>query len=154
MKNRGFHFLIGLATLWLTWRLYQSGVLHDCGFLMSGVPVSKGPGAVLVSFAIEFVIAVGAVATLVITGLWDAIVTIGGLLQDVLRGGRTYLLSVARERQAVAREKNPPEKKPPTEREALLLTLKAQREELDELQREMSALRGDKQELPTEKAKQ
>ena len=67
--NRGFHFLVGLASLWLGWRLHQSGVLHDIGLMAIDQPTMKGPGAIFVSFAIEGLIAIGAVMVLVLSGL-------------------------------------------------------------------------------------
>ena len=85
--NRGFHFLIGIAVVWLFWRLLITGVLHDVGFLALSQEQQafRGPGAILIAFVIEAVIAIGAVAVLVTTGLWQAIYQMGVLVQDAFR---------------------------------------------------------------------
>ena len=91
-SNRGFHFLIGIAVVWLFWRLLITGVLHDIGFLaLSQEQAFRGPGAILIAFFIEAIIAIGAVAVLVVTGLWQAIYQAGALVQDAFRMLVDYL---------------------------------------------------------------
>lgn len=91
-SNRGFHFLIGIAVVWLFWRLLITGVLHDIGFLaLSQEQAFRGPGAILIAFFIEAIIAIGAVAVLVVTGLWQAIYQAGVLVQDAFRMLVDYL---------------------------------------------------------------
>lgn len=93
-SKRGFHFLVGIAALWLIWRLYSGGYFHDAGFLLAGMEVQTGPGAIIVGVIIEFVITVGWVATLVASGLWGAAVEIGVLINDVFEQTKAYLLEL------------------------------------------------------------
>lgn len=91
-SNRGFHFLVGLAVIWLFWRLLITGVLHDIGFLaFAPEQAFRGPGAILVAFFIEAVIAIGAVAVLVTTGTWQVLYQCGVLIQDAFRMLVDYL---------------------------------------------------------------
>lgn len=97
--NRGFHFLAGIAILWLTWRAYKAGIVFaavayatgGAGYMAFGDHFYSGPGAVAVSFAIELVITIGWVATLVVTGLWDAAVFAARVLKDGLGLSVDYL---------------------------------------------------------------
>lgn len=103
-ENRGFHFLAGLATLWLLWRLYVAGVIFQTVAYATGnehLVVSSGPGAIVVSFIIEAIITIGWVVTLVISGLWDALVVIGRLIKDAFGQGHSYLKAAQVEKPAV-----------------------------------------------------
>jgi len=94
-ENRGFHFLVGLAVVWLFWRLLITGVLHDIGFLATGSYgeqyAFRGPGAIIIAFFIEAIIAIGAVAVLVVTGTWEVIYQCGSLVRDAFAGLVMYL---------------------------------------------------------------
>ena len=140
--KRGFHFLVGLATLWLGLRLLQAGILHDIGFLATGQPAMKGPGAILVAVFVEGVIAVGTVAVLIFTGLWDLVMVSGKLIGDMSRAAHAYLYAAAKDR--IAKQKpakadtpktepvTPAQPLPKTEGEALLLTIADTRKRADE----------------------
>jgi hypothetical protein len=92
-ENRGFHFLAGLATLWLLWRLYVAGVIFQAVAYATGNSdlVSSGPGAIIVAFIIEGIITIGWVVTLLLSGIWDAIIVVGRLIADAFGAGHGYL---------------------------------------------------------------
>lgn len=98
-ENRGFHFLAGLATLWLLWRLYAAGIILQTIAYATGQDVcingeivaASGPGAIVVAFVIEGVITIGWVVTLLASGLWDAILAVGRLIADAFGQGHLYL---------------------------------------------------------------
>lgn len=90
--RRGLHFLAGLATLWMLWRLYASGWLDQV--LYSAMPVESGPGAVIVGLIIEAVITVGMLAVLVASGLWDLAMVTGRLIGDALGAARSYAVNL------------------------------------------------------------
>lgn len=90
MERRGLNFLVGLAVLWLLWRLRADGLLCHAAAFAAGEPVSN-PGALITGFVIEAVIAVGAVTTLVASGIWDALFLAGGQASGALQVFRDYL---------------------------------------------------------------
>src|SRR5690606_2958630 len=100
---RGWNFLIGLAVLWLGYRLYNEGVFHEWGLLSAGYASVRGPGAVIVIFIVEAVITVGMVTTLVATGLWSGIMHVVALANDAAAGGLVFLRETAEERRAARR---------------------------------------------------
>lgn len=149
-SKRGFHFLAGLAVIWLAYRLYSIGWLHDVGFLMAGEPVTQGPGAILVAFVIEGIIAIGWVATLTVSGLWDAAMVVGRLIGDTLKAAHAYLFTAAKARQIELKAAKPstePAKPadasipdPITPEQALLATIADTRKQNDEQQTAIVAL--------------
>ncbi len=94
MQGRGLNFLVGCTVLFFGWRLYQAGVFHDVGLLSISQPPTRGPGAVLVSFVVEAVIAVGTLSTLLVSGLWDLAVFASRLVGDAINSGSGYLRSL------------------------------------------------------------
>lgn len=90
--RRGLHFLTGLATLWMLWRLYASGWLDQV--IYSAMPVESGPGAVIVGLIIEAVITVGMLAVLVASGLWDLAMVTGRMVGDALDVARSYAINL------------------------------------------------------------
>lgn len=103
--GRGFHFLAGLATLWLLWRLYVAGVILQTVAYATGMDtdlVAAGPGAIVVSFFVEAIITIGWVVTLVVSGLWDALVVVGGLVKDAFNQGHGYLKDAQWKKPSVA----------------------------------------------------
>lgn len=89
-QRRGLDFLVGLAVLWLLWRLRADGVLFEVVAVARGDAVAN-PGALLTGFLIEAVIAIGAVTTLVVSGIWDALFLAGGQAAGALQVFRDYL---------------------------------------------------------------
>lgn len=98
--QRGFRFLVGLAVLWLLWRYYARGIFfatvecctgQDICFGGPEVQSYGGPGAIVVAAIIEFVITVGWVTTLVISGIWDGLVIFGGFIGDGFGAAHTYI---------------------------------------------------------------
>ena len=99
-EKRGFHFLAGLAVLWLIWRFYARGIFfasvqyctgEDICFGGPEVQVYGGPGAIVVAAVIEFVITVGWVSTLVVSGIWDGLMIIGRFISDGFGVTHQYL---------------------------------------------------------------
>lgn len=100
--NRGLHFLIGVAVVWLFWRLLITGVLHDIGFLaIQEEQAFRGPGAIVVAFVLEALIAIGAVSVLLVSGLWDAAYAMGVLVKDAFTMGTEYLAAWQLERKPI-----------------------------------------------------
>lgn len=95
--RRGLHFLTGLATLWMLWRLYASGWLDQV--IYSAMPVESGPGAVIVGLIVEAVITVGMLAVLVASGLWDLAMVTGRMIGDALGVARSYAIELRPARQ-------------------------------------------------------
>lgn len=92
-ERRGLHFLVGLAVLWMLWRLRADGLLFHAAAYAAGEPVGN-PGALITGFLIEAVIAVGAVTTLVLSGIWDALYLAGGQASGAMQQIRGYLSSL------------------------------------------------------------
>jgi hypothetical protein len=101
-EKRGFHFLIGLAVLWLLWRLYAAGIIFQAVayafgpdavacYCQSTPIVASGPGAIIVAFAIEAIITIGWVVTLLVSGIWDGLVVLGGFVGDGFNTAHTYV---------------------------------------------------------------
>ena len=113
--GRGLHFLVGIGVIWLFWRLLITGVLHDVGFLAFQTEQAfRGPGAIVVAFILEAIIAIGAVSVLLVSGLWDAAYTFGVLLKDAFGMGTEYLAAWQAEREPVeeVETQEPAESKP------------------------------------------
>jgi hypothetical protein len=99
-QNRGFHFLAGLAVLWLIWRFYARGIFfasvqyctgQDICFGGPEVQVYGGPGAIVVAAVIEFIITAGWVFVLVVCGIWDGLVILGRFVSDGFGVAHQYL---------------------------------------------------------------
>jgi hypothetical protein len=101
-EKRGFHFLVGLAVLWLLWRLYAAGIIFQAiayafgpdavaCYCTDGPIVASGPGAIIVAFAIEAIITIGWVVTLLVSGIWDGLVVLGRFVGDGFNTAHTYV---------------------------------------------------------------
>lgn len=99
-EKRGFHFLVGLATLWLISRLYARGIFFASVEYCTGVDICfggpevqtyGGPGAIVVAAVIETIITIGWVATLVVSGIWDGLVIAGRFVSDGFGAAHTYV---------------------------------------------------------------
>jgi hypothetical protein len=97
--KRGFHFLVGLAVLWLLWRLYAAGIIFQAVYYMIGdeTVVSNGPGAIIVAFIIEAVITVGWVVTLLTSGIWDGLLVLGRFVSDGFGAAHSYAVKAQAE---------------------------------------------------------
>jgi len=97
--KRGFHFLVGLAVLWLLWRLYAAGIIFQVVYYMIGdeTVVSNGPGAIIVAFIIEAVITIGWVVTLLTSGIWDGLLVLGRFVSDGFGAAHGYVTAAQAE---------------------------------------------------------
>lgn len=100
--NRGFHFLVGLAVLWLGWRLYKAGIIFAAVAYATGVDVcgvygdpayASGPGAIIVAFAIEAIITIGWVMALSVSGIWDGLLVFGRFIGDGFGVAHGYVVA-------------------------------------------------------------
>jgi len=89
--KRGLYFLVGMAVLWFLYRLHRAGIIFAAIAYTTGIGVcslygepvyADGPGAIIVAFLIESVITIGWVATLSLSGIWDALVVAGRFIGD------------------------------------------------------------------------
>lgn len=85
MDKKGLNFMVGVGALWLLWRLYSSGFLHDVGFMTinqvtgqefsysySGDQVMYStPIAAIAGVIIDLVTVLGGLIIVLLTGLWD-----------------------------------------------------------------------------------
>jgi hypothetical protein len=98
-SQRGFHFLVGLSVLWLLWQLKSKGLILQAAMMATGgiyyggadEAVYGGPGAVIVAFVIEAIVAIGLVVTLLASGIWDALYTMGAFISDGFKSANGYL---------------------------------------------------------------
>lgn len=94
-RNRGLSFLVGIFSLYLLWQFRNAAILEELYFQQYeqtyGTPIGS-VGAVIVSFVIEAIIAIGAVVILVATGIWQALVVVFGLLKDTMEVSKSYLV--------------------------------------------------------------
>jgi len=97
--KRGFHFLVGLAVLWLLWRLYAAGIIFQAVYYMIGdeTVVANGPGAIIVAFVIEAVITIGWVVTLLTSGIWDGLLVLGRFVSDGFGAAHSYAVAAQAE---------------------------------------------------------
>jgi len=100
--KRGFHFLVGLAVLWLGWRLYKAGIIFAAVAYATGVDVcgvygepvyADGPGAIIVAFLIEAIITIGWVMTLSVSGIWDGLLVLGRFVGDGFGVAHGYVVA-------------------------------------------------------------
>jgi hypothetical protein len=97
--KRGFHFLVGLAVLWLLWRLYAAGIIFQVVYYALGdeTVVANGPGAIIVAFVIEAVITIGWVVTLLTSGIWDGLLVLGRFVSDGFGAAHSYAVAAQAE---------------------------------------------------------
>jgi hypothetical protein len=97
--KRGFHFLVGLAVLWLLWRLYAAGIIFQAVYYALGdeTIVANGPGAIIVAFIIEAVITIGWVVTLLTSGIWDGLLVLGRFVSDGFGAAHSYAVKAQAE---------------------------------------------------------
>jgi len=97
--KRGFHFLVGLAVLWLLWRLYAAGIIFQVVYYALGdeTVVANGPGAIIVAFVIEAIITIGWVSTLLLSGIWDGLLVLGRFVSDGFGAAHSYVTAAQAE---------------------------------------------------------
>jgi hypothetical protein len=97
--KRGFHFLVGLAVLWLLWRLYAAGIIFQAVYYMIGdeTVVANGPGAIIVAFVIELILTLGWVTTLIVCGIWDGLMVLGRFVSDGFGAAHGYVTAAQAE---------------------------------------------------------
>jgi len=101
-NKRGFHFLVGLAVLWLLWRLYAAGIIFQAVYYMIGdeTVAANGPGAIIVAFVIELILTLGWVTTLIVCGIWDGLLVLGRFVSDGFGAAHGYVTAAQKEGEA------------------------------------------------------
>ncbi len=110
-ERRGLKMIAGIAVIAIALHLMFNQLFSEAGLMLACVfgwdpPVSStgevglSPAALLFSVGIELVIAIGSVALLVLSGLWDGAVVIIRWTTDVLKIANEHLSAWRAEREA------------------------------------------------------
>ena len=104
MKDKGFNFIVGLVGLFVIWKLWSSGFLHEIGFMavgyLEGTQVVYGSGqlaygdtilGVFAALLMDAIAVFGALLWMLLTGLWDILLKGSYALKDMFQTLRVYL---------------------------------------------------------------
>lgn len=108
VDNRGRNFLIGLAVLFLLYRVWVTGsLLHAIGFA-TGSPENAGGYSsvtgVLLPIIVQIVVVIGAVTAALATGFWAVVWDFGTGVYEMLVSWRAKNLAVASATEAAKQE--------------------------------------------------
>lgn len=110
-ERRGLKMIAGIAVIAIVLHLMFNQLFSEAGLMLACVfgwdpPVSStgevglSPAALLFSVGIELVIAIGSVALLVLSGIWDATVVLIRWTTDMLKVANEHLTAWRAEREA------------------------------------------------------
>lgn len=110
-ERRGLKMIAGIAVIAIVLHLMFNQLFSEAGLMLACVfgwdpPVSStgevglSPAALLFSVGIELVIAIGSVALLVLSGIWDAAVVLIRWTTDMLKVANEHLTTWRAEREA------------------------------------------------------
>jgi len=116
-ERRGLKMIAGIAVIAIVLHLMFNQLFSEAGLMLACVfgwdpPVSStgevglSPAALLFSVGIELVIAIGSVALLVLSGLWDGAVVLIRWTTDMLKVANEHLTAWRAEREAGEKAKS------------------------------------------------
>lgn len=125
-KDKGFNFIVGLVGLFIIWKLYSSGFLHEIGFMaLAQLEGDKeymyGSGAkvygdtilgVFAALLMDAIAIFGALTWMILTGLWDLILKGSVALKDLFETLRVYLKEMSKKDDKPEDPKPTPEPSP------------------------------------------
>jgi hypothetical protein len=112
MDKKGLNFIVGLVALFVIFRMWSSGFLHDVGFLAvnnfssqeisykntSGDFVYSTPLAVFMAIVIDLVAILGSLVVILLTGIWEILGLVTTYVRDMLLLLRDYINNYLEER--------------------------------------------------------
>lgn len=155
MEKKGLNFLVGLAGIWLIWKLYTIGILHRIGFLAINSAIGSDlvfntfsdtygstPLAVFAALLIDAIAVFGSLLVIVSSGLWDLLLQAGVFLNDLGITLKAYLSGYKKE----VKEVQTIEENKENPLEIILLEVKAIRDSQIKLEEDVKLLKGENNE--------
>lgn len=105
-EKKGLNFLVGIGVLVVIYKIYTLGIFHQFGFMAVNYAtgsnidfnpmatrgtLSDTPVASFASLMVDLVTILGYLATIVMSGIWDALIVVGKYTKDLFDVLRVYL---------------------------------------------------------------